>query len=346
MTTVLYGPTAVRTYAVLLCVGLLSAAASALNVFTAMEMELGGRTGNMTVLADMTASGGSAVVFQAAGQASYPDPGSVGYTGAVGSLTVVSSAATAPAGTYYDNQHGYLQINADNYALDHVYIKGCLDFYGGGTLTITNSIIEPGYGTWCGVVSRAEGATLNISDSTVRWRSGSNPEVGNGAGAIMAMGATTMTLIRNDISGMPDGIQVNGHNNVIEYNYIHDLAAIGTYPNNTHNDGMQVFDANNLIVRYNRIDLNGYDGEHQNAAVFFQNLGDGTFGSPQIYGNFLDGGGYVLRIGTAASNVVVKDNTFEVLTGNQYGYFDIASGVAIQQWSNNKTTAGTDIDYP
>lgn len=301
------------------------------------------------------ASGGSVVQFSMGTAVNptptptpttYPAVGAVGYKGNMSALTTISSAATAPAGTYYDSQYGYLQINVTNFTLDHVYIKGCLDFYGSGTLTITNSIIEPGYGTWCGVVSRSDGAVLHMSDSTVRWRAGSNPDVGNGAGTVMAMGTTTMVLSRNDISGMPDGIQVNGDNNVIEYNYIHDLAAIGTYPNNTHNDGMQIFDAQNLIVRYNRIDLNGYDGMHQNAAVFFQNLGSGVFGSPQIYGNFLDGGGYVLRIGTAATGVVVRDNVFENLTGSQYGYYDIVNGVSIHQWTNNKTVSGQVINQP
>jgi hypothetical protein len=274
----------------------------------------------------------------------YPAAGSVGYRGDVSALTTITSAAAAPTGSYFDTQYGYLQVNANDFTLDHVYIKGCLDFYGSGTLTVTNSIIEGGYGTWCGVNSRADGAVVKMSDTTVRWKASSAPDVGNGAGGIKAMGDTVFQLARNDISGFADGIHVAGQNNIIEYNYIHDLALTGTTgATASHNDGLQVFYAPNLTLRYNRIDLNGFDGLHQNAALFFQGT---DFTAPQMFGNFFGGGGYVVRMDANVKNATFSNNTFANLAAGQFGYIDIISGATFANWANNKSVSGQAINYP
>lgn len=323
----------------------------------AFEPETGTLANDAVVQTVTGASGGSVVQFSMGTAVNptptpsttpiantYPAAGTVGYRGTTAALTTISSAAAAPAGTYYDTQYGYLQVNADNITLDHVYIKGCLDFYGSGTLTVTNSVIEGGYGTWCGINSRADGAIVKISDSTIRWKSGSVPGLNNGAGGIKAMGDTIFQLQRNEITGFADGIHVAGPNNVIEYNHIHDLALTGTTEADaSHNDGLQVFYAPNLILRFNRIDLNGFDGTHQNAALFFQ--GD-SFTTPQMYGNYFNGGGYVVRMDPNVINAAFYDNTFANLVAGQWGYYDIMTGATFTRWANNKTSSGQAVNYP
>jgi hypothetical protein len=269
-----------------------------------------------------------------------PAPGSVGFRGDPASLKVIDSSGAAPAGTAW--QGSYLRVNADNVTMDGVYVKGGVDYYGHGTLTIHNSIVEGNGGIWSPILGRS--GHLDIRDTTVRWRPGAPPP-GSGWGNGAIHGDATMTVIRCDISGTPDGIQIGPGNSLFEQNYIHDLARIGTVPNNTHNDGIQSYGGPGLVIRYNRIDLDGYDGTHQNAALFFQPDSSNPAVSPQIIGNYLEGGGYVLRLEAPLSGAVVQDNTFGPLNGG-FGYAYARDGATVAVWSGNHTTDGKVVAKP
>lgn len=269
-----------------------------------------------------------------AGTGTAPAPGTVGYRGPVSALTVIDSPANAPAGTKWTG--GILSVSARDLVLDGVYVKGGIEFNGSGTLTIRNSIIEGG-GSWMVVVGFANGCNLDISNSTLRWKAGSTPPQGIGAGAIH--GYCKLRAVGNDISGTPDGIQLGEGNSLIEGNWIHDLALLGRYPNNTHNDGIQLYGGSGIVIRNNRIDI-GWDGEHQNGAIFFQ----GRFTAPVIAGNWLSGGGYTFRIETNTTGAVVTDNTI-LKAGNAWGEV-LVEPQTVGTWSGNVNGNGRTIPRP
>lgn len=114
------------------------------------------------------------------------------------------------------------------------------------------------------------------------------------------------TFLRNDISGVENGINVEANiPTVIKGNYIHDLKAL----EDPHYDGIQVFgDNKNVVIEGNTI-INDQPGV---SAVFVAN----TFGSVdniRVTGNYLAGGGFPLYFSGTYSdapmtNVVWEDN--------------------------------------
>jgi hypothetical protein len=273
-----------------------------------------------------------------------PDAGQVGFLGDPASLQVIDGANKGPAGTSWNS--GVLQVTGNDVVLDKVFVKGGVTFQGSGTLTIKNSIIEGNHSAQSAVLGMK--GHLDIQDSTIRWKAGDGgPQAQWGNGAIH--GDSTMTLLRNDISGTPDGIQNGPGRSTIEQNYIHDLARIGTYPNNTHNDGIQSYGGPDLVIRYNRIDIEGpdgvaYDGTHQNGAVFVQPSG-GSSTNLQVVGNFLAGGGFILRLEGPMSGAVLTDNKFGPTTGG-WGEVLADKGIGIAAWSGNVSAAGKPVPQP
>jgi hypothetical protein len=273
-----------------------------------------------------------------------PDAGQVGFLGDPASLQVIDGANKAPAGTGWNT--GVLQVTGNDVVLDKVFVKGGVTFQGSGTLTIKNSIIEGNHSAQSVVLGMK--GHLDIQDSTIRWKAGDGgPQADWGNGAIH--GDSTVTLLRNDISGTPDGIQNGPGRSTIEQNYIHDLALIGTYPNNTHNDGIQSYGGPDLVIRYNRIDIEGphgvaYDGTHQNAAVFVQPSGTSST-NLQVVGNYLAGGGYIMRLEGPMSGAVVTDNKFGPTTGG-WGEVLVNKDVGIARWSGNVSAAGKTVAQP
>lgn len=270
----------------------------------------------------------------------------MGFRGNVAGLDVIDRASSAPPGTSWNDQYAFLQVDADNVTIDGAYIKGGVDFYGKGTLTITNSVVEGGYGSFFVVLGRTANSTIDIRDSTLRWRTGSTPDIDTGVGAIQIFASLRMIALRNDISGTPDGIQAAGDGTRIEGNWIHDLAILGTFPNNTHNDGIQLYNGNGVVVANNRIDI-GFDGTHQNGAIFVQ-PGDGNrVGGLQIVGNYLEGGGYTLRLEKpVTTGVVVRDNVFGPLTNGAFGHVSVTAGATVAEWAGNRLVDGSALPRP
>ncbi len=274
-------------------------------------------------------------------QFSVPQRGEVGFTGDRSALAVIDSPASAPAGTTWSD--GTLRVDAANVTLSRVWVKGGVDYYGEGTLAIRNSIVEANGSSWAVVWGRSAAGTLDISDSTVVWPAdvpAPGPTWGTGA----INGDSRMILVRNDISGTVDGVQQSTGNSLFQQNYIHDLRLLGTYPDNSHNDGLQLYGGPNVEVLYNHIELNGYDGEHQNAAVFLSDDGPG-FQAPQIVGNYLSGGGFTLRLEQGITDAVVTDNTFGPVAGG-FGYVALQPGSTLAQWSGNTAVNGNLVPEP
>lgn len=276
------------------------------------------------------------------GSGAVPAPGSVGFRGDKGSLKVIDGPGSAPPGTQWNS--GALRFGGGDVTLDGVYVKGGVEYSGRGTLTIRNSVIEGNRHSWSPLM--ANSGHVDVRDSTITYKDAQIPgdKWGNG----VVHGDARMTLIRNDLSGAPDGIQNGSGQSVIEQNHIHDLRVFGTYPNNTHNDGIQSYGGPNLKIRYNRIDISiggkAYDGTHQNAAVFIMPSSGHAADNLEIVGNYLSGGGYILRMGIPMSNAVVTGNKFGPTTG---GWGEVlVDGPGITQWSGNVDAEGKPVRQP
>ena len=274
-----------------------------------------------------------------------PDPGQVGFTGDPAKLRVISGPGDLPKGTVWNT--GALQVTGDDVTLDGLYIKAGVDYYGHGTLTIRNSIIEGNHFAYAAVMGRS--GHLDIRDTTITYKKGDKtPGWPWGDGAIH--GDSTMTVLRSDISGYPDGVDVGPGNSQFVQNYIHDLARLGTYPDNVHNDGIQNYGGKDLVIKYNRIDISGpnglaYDGTHQNGAVFIQPDNQTPSVNPQIIGNYLRGGGFTLRLEEPMRGAVVTGNRFGPTTGG-WGEATRENDVTIAQWSDNLSSSGKVVPPP
>ncbi len=277
----------------------------------------------------------------AAGKA--PAPGQVGFRGDAGRLKVVDGPGSAPAGTRWEG--GVLRIDGGDVTLDGLFVKGGVEYSGRGTLAIRNSVIEGNSNMHSPVIGNS--GHVDVRDSTIRWKAGDGaPGDSWGNGGIH--GDARFTVIRCDISGTPDGIQTGGHDSRFEQNYIHDLAMLGTYPNNTHNDGIQSYGGRNVVILNNRIDLLDKQGQayngHQNAALFFMPDGGWPLVDVQIVGNYLVGGGYTLRLGSPTTNAIVTDNKFGPTTGG-WGEL-LVEGAQISKWANNTDVNGKQLAKP
>ncbi|MFC7618118.1 right-handed parallel beta-helix repeat-containing protein [Actinokineospora soli] len=271
-----------------------------------------------------------------------PAPGQVGFRGDRAKLKVVNGPASAPPGTEWNS--GALRFGGGNVTLDGVWVKGGVEYSGSGTLTIRNSVIEGNRHSWSPLM--AISGHVDVRDSTITYADSEIPgsQWGNG----VVHGDARMTLIRNDISGAPDGIQNGRGNSLIEQNHIHGMRVFGSPPNNTHNDGIQAYGGPNLRIRHNRIDISvggkAYDGAHQNAAVFIMPSDDNPASNLEVVGNYLSGGGYILRLGTPLSGAVVTGNRFGPTTG---GWGEVLlDGGGIASWSGNVDASGNPVPRP
>jgi hypothetical protein len=269
-----------------------------------------------------------------------PQPGQVGFRGNPAALTVIDGSGPTPAGTSWSG--GSLRVTG-NATLDGVFVKGGIQL-SSGSLTVRNSIVEGNPRLWATILA-SRGTVLDVRDSTLRWQAGAGVP-GNNWGNGVIHGDARMTIIRNDLSGSPDGIQFASSDSLFEQNYIHDLTMFG----DTHNDGVQSYGGNNNRFRYNRIDLRDAQGRayngHQNGALFFQPSSGFPLTNVQIVGNFLSGGGFTLRLEAPVTGAVVTDNQFGPYTG---GWGDVLvddSGVSISTWSNNIDAGGRQISKP
>jgi hypothetical protein len=217
------------------------------------------------------------------------DPSTTGHNTPIRQLRVIDGPEdTVPCARWTPTSGvfpGYLTVTCPT-TLQKLWIKGGV-YDESGNLTVRYTVIAGG-GAWF-ILTMSRGGTLVVEDSTLQWkRAGTNPNVGNGSGAIQVSGTTNMTVRRSNLSGNPDGIQASG-TTLIEDTYIHNLAQVGTYPNNTHNDGIQFY-SGTLTIRRSYFDT-GAKSPYSNAAVFLQG---GGIGAVRIENTYLNGGGYTL----------------------------------------------------
>jgi hypothetical protein len=239
------------------------------------------------------------------------NPHSTGHNSALSAMHVVNgpedtipgcSTQWQPTGGAFP---GYLIVHG-SCSMTRTWIKGGLDYYGGGTLTLNDSIVAGG-GAWMGIYMRA-GGTLNLTDTTVQWKGDKPNPFPTGVGAISGGAVANMTIRRSHISGNADGIQAAG-TILIEDSWINNLASA----EGTHNDGIQLFHGS-LLIRRSVIDITPNHEVRSNGAVFTQEGGGNTITTVRAEDSLLRGGGYVWRPEDCTSsqlhNTVLEDWMF------------------------------------
>lgn len=272
-----------------------------------------------------------------------PEPGTVGYLGDPAALAVVDGPGSAPPGTEW--AAGVLRVTADDLVLERVHVRGPVQYDGSGVLAVRDSVVDGTEAAYS--VITANSGHLEVSDSTVRW-TGGRPGERWGSGAIQ--GDATMTVVRSDVSGAPDGIQNGPGDSTFAQNWIHDLVVAGTYPDNTHNDGIQNYGGADLVIAHNRIDIStpdglAYDGEHQNAAVFVMPSTTAPSQGLRLVGNYLSGGGYTVRLGAPLADAAVVGNTFGPTAGG-WGSILVDDPGGIRDWTGNTDASGATMVQP
>lgn len=240
----------------------------------------------------------------------YVQPGTVGYLGSTSALTVYEPGGAAPSGCSWQS-YG-LRCDQTDLTLDHVWIKGSLYWTGTGNLTVSQSIVQGGTGTaWYAILghpasSGALNSTIKVTDSTVGWLPGKTMPAGEDVAPIWsAYGNQAQVAIRDDLSGMPQGIDPTA-NSVIQDNWIHGLVQTGTASAPTHLDGIFSQGGGNIKIDGNYVDVPVRSDT--TAAIFIQDRGSTDTGI-SITNNYLNGGAFTLRNQTGI-NVDVENNTF------------------------------------
>jgi hypothetical protein len=233
----------------------------------------------------------------------FPKPDDPSVVGTKGGLTTIDSTDDAvPACTRYNG--AYLEVVCPATILNRRIVGGVYDT--GGQLTMRNVEVV-GRGQWF-IVAMVNGGNLLVEDANLRRAD--TTSLGSGAGVIAA-GSANVTVRRSTLSGNPDGIQTS-RTLLVEDSWIHGLAMVGTYPNNTHNDGIQVF-AGTVTVRNSTISI-GAKAPYSNAAIFMQ--GDASM-RVRVEGSHLDGGAYTLYCETGHVDWVNSTFGSEHLYGQQ-----------------------------
>lgn len=288
--------------------------------------------GQLALIAAVTASGPTTVTPTAVPAAAavpaptvntgvlpYVLPGTVGYLGDEGDLTVENQGAvnTVGAGTYED-----------------IYFAGGVYCGGGGTYVFRNCVIEGKAASWLIFAYDTPGSNILLEDCTLRWKPGDALDSGGQAAVQNLQASAPVTVRRCDISGKADGMQGAG-NWLVEDTYIHDLVWAGVIPNNTHNDGIQWFGGQpgTLTVRGCYFDV-GAQFPYSNSALFFQGS---EIAEVLIEDNYINGGGYSLYI---------QDGDFRVINNrfgpeHLFGEFTLeGTGHTILEWHDNRDASG------
>ncbi len=275
----------------------------------------------------------------------YVKPGTVGYLGSTSALKIYQPGGAAPGGCSWQS-YG-LRCDQTNLTLDHVWIKGSFYWTGSGRLTISHSIVWGGTGdSWYAVLghpdtSGAIDSTIEVTDSTVEWMPGQTMPPGEDVGPIWsAYGNQTLIAIRDDLSGMPQGIDPTA-GSIIRDNWIHGLVQTGTASTPAHLDGIFSQGGSNITIEGNYIDAPVRSDA--TAAIYIQDRGATDTGI-SIVGNYLNGGAFNLRNQTGI-NVDVRNNTFANSVWGPVGDLTGYPGT-YGTWSGNITLNGAALASP
>ncbi len=217
-----------------------------------------------------------------------------------------ASNTGVPAGTPLTAYAGPNTNNSSNIVLENMnFSSGSSYLFNGSNVTIRNSQFARSV--------QFNGDNITFENNTV-------------SGGVSLSGTTSVTLRYNNISNFgADGIHLTSDsgqagNVTITHNFIHS-------PNpgcGAHADGIQVRGVNGLTLSHNTFDMGAWRQvcglDALNAAVFLETANGGN-SNMTVAGNYLNGGGIVLRL-TPGPNQTITNNAFGV---GHYGLVDNAS---------------------
>jgi len=220
---------------------------------------------------------------------------------------------------------GDLTITADNTVIQGVDLSGCIVNHA-ANVVIKNSRIRcnGAYGIF-NDYRLASNTGFQVVDSEIDCM---------GQGGSTGISGHTMTVLRVDIHGCENGLDMQEHSNLVD-SYIHDLSLVGA----GHTDGIQSA-YQYVLIQHNTIENNTSGGT---SSIITDPTHTANF---TVNGNLLIniGGSYVLYCPTSTSNFVVTNNRFYY--ADAYGYSVHCANPAIT-WSgnvNNSTGAAINAD--
>jgi hypothetical protein len=270
-------------------------------------------------------------------------PGSVGYLGSTGALTVLNAGDALPGGWSATWDGPSLIIAGNSVTIDHYRINAEIVFTGTNP-TVTNSKIYSQSDALYGVTVAGSGkGVLTVTDTTVIGNlGGTNPQV-NGISSESGLRA-----IRCDVSQTGDGIHINAQaasaDAKVSQCYVHNQRFTDEAQ---HCDGNQVFaftSAGQFLFEHNYIAATfSTIGTPMNSALTLgQPTNDTTpIVTATIDDNYFAGGLYHLRVNNRTLNSITN-NDFGALDVQDFGYVDVGSGSSlVSAWSNNRDEHGS-----
>jgi hypothetical protein len=256
----------------------------------------------------------------------------------------VYSAANGlvPAGcTSWNATYKYLRCDQANLALDHAWIKGGIYWTGCGSLNVTQSIVEwapstTWYNIYAQCSSGSAGATLNVTDSTLR--SGGTYNGGSDIAGLWTNSSRPMNVNRSNLSGFPQGLDPTG-GSLIQHSEISATDGVSCGSSTCHGDGLFSQGGNNITYDSNRIVV-ATTGT-VTAAVFWQDIPCNLTTGETVKNNYLQGGAYTFR--NECASVAVTNNVFG---GGVYGDAYSAAPGVITAWSGNTHPDGRAVSRP
>lgn len=216
-----------------------------------------------------------------------------------------ASNTGVPTGTVLTNYTGPMTVTQNGTVIDGKIINGDIVIRAANVVIKNSRIMQRSY--WGVDFENASNFTIQDCDIV-------GPGLaGTGNSGLFGSG----TILRNDISGAENGINLSSGSSVIKGNYIHDLKAPGTDP---HYDGIQVFGGQNgVLIEDNTIIAS------DTSDVFISNI-FGSVSNVTVNHNYL--------AGSVGINIYVEGNrgngttTGVSLTNNTmekgyYGYYSI-----------------------
>ncbi len=219
---------------------------------------------------------------------------------------------------------GDQSIRKDGTVLRGVDI-GCLRVYA-NNVVVTDSRVRCGANAAVRVMPGSTGFVLRDS------------EVDGLGKASVGVGYNNFTLHHVEVHDVTDGIRM-GSETTVEDSTIHHLARHAR----THNDGIQMLQGTNIVIRRNVVDV-FRDGDFMNSAVIISpKNADNPVKNVLIEGNRFNGGNFTLYLGgSSVINVTVRGNTI----GRQHRYGVVSAVPDGTLWQRNTYEDGTPVPTP
>lgn len=274
--------------------------------------------------------------------AGFPDASDSGVLGGTKFVGVPAEETSGTGWSWVGGVESCIHVTGDGAVLSRLAVAGCIEIYADNVTISDVDIKVDGDGEGWGIGVRGKvGAT--IEDTTI---APATPGHQLQVGIKDLTGSSTLTILRNDISGWSTGIQVS--RGLVEDNYVHDpVYRAGDHTNGFTDDGGR-YDGT-MIVRHNTF-LNTQD--QADAISFFEDFG--YVQNVVVENNLIAGGSYSLYAGhndggPATNHIVITGNHFSTRYFSLGGTFGPACcfdhGVG-NVWSGNVWQDGAHAGQP